>query len=138
MYARGLKGKKPYDLWEKDLKTIQGKFPEALRHLLFACVNVTEDGDKMLGQAIAGSIKLWCQVNLNLTCLRRKNVLNATDPNYLDLLKSRPSLNLEECDQLFSSTSRKAMVELRKDEEARRKKYTFEDIFQIRMIGYIL
>ena len=103
-------------LWEKDLKTIQGKFHEALRPLLFAWANLTEDGDEMLGQAIADSVKLWCQVNFNLTCLRRKNVLKATDAEYLDLLKSRFSFNIEEYDQLFGSTFRKTLVDLRKDE----------------------
>jgi len=121
-YARELKGKKPFDLWEKDLKTIQGKFHEALRPLLFAWANLTDDGDEMLGQAIADSVKLWCQVNFNLTCLRRKNVLKATDAEYLDLLKSRSSFNIEEYDQLFGSTFRKTLVDLRKDEETRRKK----------------
>jgi len=121
-YARELKGKKPFDLWEKDLKTIQNKFHEALRPLLFAWANLRDDGDEMLGQAIADSVKLWCQVNFNLTCLRRKNVLKATDAEYLDLLKSRSSFNIEEYDQLFGSTFRKTLVDLRKDEETRRKK----------------
>ena len=116
-YARELKGKKPFDLWEKDLKTIQGKFHEALRPLVFAWANLTDDGDEMLGQAIADSVKLWCQVNFNLTCLRRKNVLKATDAEYLDLLKSRSSFNIEEYDQLFGSTFRKTLVDLRKDEK---------------------
>ena len=34
-YARELKGKKTFDLWEKEIKTIHGKFYEALRPLLF-------------------------------------------------------------------------------------------------------
>ena len=121
-YARELKGKKPFDLWERDLKTIQGKFHEALRPLLFAWANLTEDGDEMLGQAIADSIKLWCQINFNLTCLRRKNLLKATDAEYQDLLKSRSSFNMEGPDQLFGNTFSKTLVNLRKDEETRREK----------------
>ena len=59
-YARELKGKKPFDLkpfelWEKDLKKIQGKFHEALRPLLFAWANLTEDWDRMLGRSSYGA-----------------------------------------------------------------------------------
>ena len=56
-YARGLKGKKQNEVLEKDLRTIQSRLHEALRPLLFTWVNVTE-GDEMLSQAIADSIRL--------------------------------------------------------------------------------
>ena len=65
-------------------KTLQRKFFK----LLLTWVNISEERDDMQGQAIVDSIKLWCNVNFSLTCLRRKNVLKATDPNYVDLLKS--------------------------------------------------
>ena len=122
-FSRELKGKKPYEQLESDLKSIQSKHHEAIRPLLFMWVNLTEEEDDMLRQATADSIKHWCNVNYNLTNLRRKNVLKAMNPGYVDLLKSSTNFGIEEYDNLFGITFRKTMIELQKDEEARRLKF---------------
>ena len=76
----------------------------------------------MLCRTTADSVNHWSNVNYNLTNLRRQNVLKATDPSYVDLLNLRTNFSMQEYDNLFGITFRKAMIELHKDEEARRKK----------------
>jgi len=80
-FMRDLKGKKPYDRWEQDLKTIQNKFTDVIRPLLFLWpISPDSEGNQVM-QAVRDAIKLWCNANLYLTSARRKNVLKATDPH---------------------------------------------------------
>jgi hypothetical protein len=71
-FSRELKGKKPYEQLQSDLKSIQSKHHEALRPLLFTWVNLTEEDDDMLRQATADSIKHWCNVKLQLDKFAKK------------------------------------------------------------------
>jgi len=116
-FSRELKGKKPFEQLESDLKSIQIKHHEALRPLLFTWVNLSEEDD-MLRQATADSIKHWCNVNYNLTNLRRKVVLKATDPGYVDLPNStRPPLDVPGTSRLKLGISRDGPYRIKKSSE---------------------
>ena len=82
---RDLKGKKPFDRLEQDLKTIQNKFTDVIRPLLFLwSVTLEAEGNQVM-QAARDAVKLWCNINLYLTSARRKNVLKATDPTFIQI-----------------------------------------------------
>ena len=71
--------------------------------------------------AVRDAVKLWCNSNLYLTSDRRKNVLKATDPAFIQLLQDKSLFQADERNKLFGSTFYNAIVKSCQDDEARRR-----------------
>ena len=64
---------------------------------------------------------MGCNANFYLTTARRKNVLKATDPSFLQLLQDKTLFNVEDRNSLFGTTFYEAIVKSCRDDEARRR-----------------
>jgi hypothetical protein len=117
-FVKDLKGKKPNERWETDLKAIQNKFTDIIRPLLYLWTVAPAGEGNQVTQAIEDSVRLWCNANLYLTTARRKNVLKATDPAFL---QDRSLFHADHRNSLFGPTFYDAIVKSCRDDEARRR-----------------
>ena len=91
-------------------KAIHNKLTDIVRPLLYLWTVAPTGEGNQVAQAIEDSVRLWCNANFYLTTARRKNVLKATDPSFLQLLQDKTLFNVEDRNSLFGATFYEAIV----------------------------